>query len=284
MSSYLDNYMSKQRDLRSRSFLLSLDKHVPTLRMPQPSQQNTEPVKKIDTGGNALGWLASQLVTPAEREAQERRLQEQKAKMSLWAGLFDGFRQLGNLYYTSRGARPQQFRYNPYQQINDHINDQRQRIDNFQRNQQAYAKMLYDIERQGLEEARRQALTEAQINYYNTRDWSARQRTDKDNELKDERIAKTHAETGLIPYKKDEIVSRTNRNKRTGFGGGRSGSGSGGSRSTYGYKTTSTKHHDPSTGDVITTTERIPTTGNQAGVATTTTKTRKGAKKNKLGL
>ena len=243
----------------------------------QPQQPLvTVPVQQpqVDTG-NAIGSIAEMLgPTPAEREARERRAQESRAKMSAWAGLFDGLRQFGNLYYAYKGATPQQLS-SPYQAIDNEINQQRAIADANDNYRRQYAQSLYNIRRQMSDDARRDMLAQAQADYYGTRDEVARMKAENDRlknekyiELQDGRIAKLNAETGqieqLLPYKQQELESRTQRNRQTGEAamiranrvgtGGRSGGGR--NNGTYGYKTTT--YYDEQGRKV---TERVPTTG-----------------------
>lgn len=79
-----------------------------------PPSPQPQPV--VDTR-NSIVSLATLLgPTPEEREAQQRKLQENKSKMAAWTGLFDGLRNLGNLYAVSKGATPQQYS-NPYKAV-----------------------------------------------------------------------------------------------------------------------------------------------------------------------
>ena len=48
--------------------------------------------------------------------------------MLAWTGLFDGLRQLGNLYFTSKGATPQQYTDKPYQQIQQNYHNKFLRV------------------------------------------------------------------------------------------------------------------------------------------------------------
>lgn len=114
--------------------------------------------------------------TPAEREAEERRLAENKAKMNAWVGLFNGLGALGNLYYATKGASYAPTNYNPHQQIEANYQAERQRLDALQRNRQAYAQQLYNWKRQGAEDARKEKLAEAQAQWYGTREDLARQK------------------------------------------------------------------------------------------------------------
>lgn len=203
------------------------------LTQPQPeanvsgyqAQQPQLPV--IDTS-NAIGSLAELLgPTPAEREAQELRRQQGKAKMQMWAGLFDGLRQLGNLYAATKGATPQKYTDNPYQQVEQMADAQRQREDALTNYGRQYYASLYNMQRQLNDDKRRNLLAEAQANYYNTRDEVARMKAENDRlknekyvQLLDGRIAKVNAETGkiekLLPYQEDKLRSEAQRNRQTG--------------------------------------------------------------------
>lgn len=225
---------------------------------------------QIDTS-NAIGSLAEALgPTPAEREARQQRMERNRQQMQMWGGLFNGLRQLGNLYYTARGARPQRME-DPSGFINQEA-DRRQRLqDDMDNYRQRYAMQLYNLQRQQVDEARRAKLADAQASWYDTRGEMARLKGENDRlkaekyvQLQDGRIAKLNAETGkieaLLPLQEDEIRSRTNKNNRMGYG---SGGGRGKNNGTYGY--TIRKHIDPATGDVVTT--RTPTTGNNPNAA-----------------
>ena len=194
---------------------------------------------------NAIGSLANLLgPTPAEREAQERRMMEGKAKMSAWTGLFDGLRQLGNLYYTAKGATPQNFA-NPYQFVDQQYQQQRQLYNDMANYRKQYASSLYSMQRQLAEDKRKNKLVDAQARYYDTRDEMARQKAENDRQkaelekLKAVRVIKnangslskfdpvtgeltelSPADPLYVKYKQSQI----DRNNRTGTGG-RSGSG-----------------------------------------------------------
>lgn len=257
--------------------------YVLKTRQQQPVMQPQQPLVSVPVQqpqvdpGNAIGSLAEMLgPTPAEREARERRMLENKAKMSAWTGLFDGLRQLGNLYYATKGATPQQLA-SPYQAIDNEINQQRAIADANDNYRRQYAQSLYNFRRQMSDDARRDLLAQAQAAYYGTRDEVARMKAENDRlkaekyvELQDGRIAKINAETGqivqLLPYKQQELESRTQRNRQTGEAamiraskvGGSGGGSRGGGRNngTYGYKTTT--YYDEQGRKV---TERVPTTG-----------------------
>lgn len=223
----------------------------------------------IDTS-NAIGSLAELLgPTPAEREAQELRRQQGKAKMQMWAGLFDGLRQLGNLYAATKGATPQRYTDNPYQQVEQMADAQRQREDALINYGRQYYASLYNMQRQLNDDKRRNLLAEAQANYYNTRDDMARQKAELDK-LKAVRVIKmqdgslmkfdpisgaaeplSEADPLYVEYKRSQI----NKNNRTGTGGG-------GSRNngTYGYE--KRKWVDD---NGVWHEERVPTTGTKPG-------------------
>ena len=240
-----------------------------TTAAPQP-----QAVPQVDTS-NAIGSLADILgPTPAEREARERRMQENKAKMQMWAGLFDGLRQLGNLYYVAKGATPQNLA-SPVPMVEQQFQQQRALQDSNDAYRRQYNTSLYNLRRQISDDARRDMLAKAQADYYGTRDEVARIKAENDKlkaekyvQLQDGRIAKINAETGqiigLLPLKQREIESRIQKNQqmgnaamtranKSGGGGSRGGSRSNG---TYGYKTTT--YYDEQGRKV---TERVPTTG-----------------------
>lgn len=225
---------------------------------------------KIDTS-NAIGSLAQLLgPTPAEREAQQARLERNRQQMAMWTGLFDGLRQLSNLYFTARGARPQQYS-DPYKTIDENYNREVKRLDDLAQYRRAYAKTLYDLQRQaGIEEQNR-ALNEAKIDWYKGRDDVARMKAENDRlkavrviKQKDGSLWKFDPFTGNVEELKESdplygeyVRSQINRNNRVGTG---SGSGSrGANNGTYGYRTTT---YIDKQGRKIT--ERVPTTnGNQ---------------------
>lgn len=146
----------------------------PPLAIPQQSQVGQQPqqqeIPQVDTS-NAIQSIAQLMgPTPAEREAQERKLLENKRKMIAWTGLFDGLRHLGNLYYASQGATPQQYTDKPYQQIEQNYQQERNLQEYLNRYSQAYAKQLFDLQRQGEQDKMRKEAHEAQMKYYENRD------------------------------------------------------------------------------------------------------------------
>ena len=119
---------------------------------------------------NAIGSLAEMLgPTPAEREAAERRMLEGKAKMAAWTGLFDGLRQLGNLYYTSKGATPQNYA-NPYQYAEQQYQQQRQLYNDMANYRKQYATSLYSLQRQMDADKMAREKHQATLDWYQTRD------------------------------------------------------------------------------------------------------------------
>lgn len=253
-------------------------------RYSQPLQTESvqvQPEQPLVDSSDAIGSLVNLLgPTPAEREARERRMQENKSKMAAWTGLFDGLRQLGNLYYTAQGAAPQRYGDNPYQQIEQNYQTQRQVASDLDNYRRQYAQQLYNWQRQGALDERSKMLAKAQAKYYDTRDEMARLKAENDK-LKNEAAiratdartknteAKTATEEATREKRLEEMDSRIKRNQQTGAaaiiranktGGGRSGGGRSG---TYGYRTV--KHVGPATGDVIT--ERVPTTGSGSRAA-----------------
>lgn len=124
---------------------------------------------QIDTS-DPINSLAGMLVTPAEREAQQQKLMENKRKMLLWTGLFDGLRNLGNLYSVSKGARPQQYTDNPYKTIEMGYQQEMKNLDDVYKNRQAYAQQLYNWQRMGEQDQMRREAHDAQMKYYQTRD------------------------------------------------------------------------------------------------------------------
>lgn len=235
------------------------------LHAEEPQQQ---PV--IDKN-NAIGSVVDMLgPTPAEREAQRAKMERNRKAMTAWTALFDGLRNLGNLYYTSKGARPQRFG-NLYDSIGQEYQRERQLQDETDNYRRQYAQSLYNLQHQQSDDMRRARLTAAQIKAYDTKDELARMKAENDRlktekyvQLQDGRIAKINAETGrieaLLPLQKEEMQSRINKNNRTSTGR------SGGSHGTYGYKKVTTHGFDKN-GNAITTVERVPTTGNNPNTA-----------------
>ena len=214
---------------------------------------------------NAMASLAELMgPTPVEREAAERRMQKNKNQMAAWAGLFDGLRQLGNLYYASKGATPQRYTDNPMGQVEQNYQQQRQLYNDMANYRRQYAQGLYSLRRQLADDERRNKLADAQVHYYGTRDEMARLKAENDR-LRAEAAArntdaktantneKTATEVFLRSKKGDELDTRAQKNRAQAAKAGQTG---GGSKSTYGYKTVS--YYDENGRKV---TERVPTTG-----------------------
>lgn len=162
MGTFLDIFNKKQQPAPA------------TTEQPAPVQQ---PV--IDTS-NALGSLTDLLgPTPAEREAQERRMLDHKNKMQMWFGLFDGLRQLGNLYATAKGASPMNLTSTApvidqqYQRNRQFYND----MTNYRRN---YAQQLYNLHRQNEADKRAGEKHKAEMGWYDTRSEMAKAKADND--------------------------------------------------------------------------------------------------------
>ena len=160
--------------------------------------------------------------TPAEREAEERRLAENKAKMNAWVGLFNGLGALGNLYYATKGASYAPTNYNPHQQIEANYQAERQRLDALQRNRQAYAQQLFDWQQKMSDTERRNKIADAQAKYYDTRDEMARLKGENDrlraeasaraSDARAENIkAKTKQIEELTPYQKDKLKAAADK-------------------------------------------------------------------------
>lgn len=144
--------------------------------MPQEQSQETPQIDTTDTMASLAQLMGP---TPAEREAAERRMLQSKAKMAAWTGLFDGLRQLGNLYYTAKGATPQKYD-NPYSQVEQNYQQQRQLYNDMANYRKNYATSLYTIRRQMEEEKRKNKLADAQAQWYGTREEMAMTKADND--------------------------------------------------------------------------------------------------------
>ena len=224
----------------------ALETYLQLTQQPQGGQQpQQQQMPQIDPN-NALQSLAQIMgPTPAEREAQERKLLENKRKMIAWTGLFDGMRQLGNLYYASKGATPQQYTDKPYQQIEQNYMQERQLQDYLNRYSQAYAKQLFDWQQKMSDTERRDKIANAQAKYYDTRDEMARLKGENDrlraeqqasvNEARRKQIElKTKQMEELHPLQKQKLqamIKNTLHNANRPYGGGRGGSRGGSSSS-----------------------------------------------------
>lgn len=125
----------------------------------QPQQVEINPDDAIGSVVEMLG------PTPAEREAQRAKMERNRKRMTMWTALFDGLRQLGNLYYTSKGARPQRYG-NPYAMIDLAYKRQKQEQDDNDNYRRQYAQSLYNLQRQQSDGMRRARLIAAQIKAY----------------------------------------------------------------------------------------------------------------------
>ncbi|UKK52168.1 hypothetical protein L6472_06190 [Prevotella sp. E13-17] len=138
---------------------------VPTPAMPQQPRVNKS---------NVIGSFAEMLgPSPEERVERERQMATSKAKMAGWMGLFDGLRHLGNLYYAYKGAKPQRYTDNPYQQIEANYQADRQRADELDKYKQSYAQLIYNLQRQGQQDALQAAESAAKVRWYDSKENAA---------------------------------------------------------------------------------------------------------------
>lgn len=149
--------------------------------------QNTE----IDTT-DALGSLVGMLVPPHEREAQERRLLEHRNKMQMWFGLFDGLRQLGNLYATAKGASPQNLT-STAPVIDQQYEQQRQFINGLGNYRNSYAQQLYNLHRQNEADKRAKESHDADMSWKKTHEELAREESRRKDEYNEARIEQAKA-------------------------------------------------------------------------------------------
>ena len=211
-------------------------KRQPVQTQPVQTQPQQTEMPQVDRS-NPIGSLAQMLgPTPAEREAQQKQLEQQRQKMTAWTALADGLRSLGNLYYTAKGARPQQFA-DPYKQINENYQRDKQNIDDAATYRQKYAQQLYTLQRQANEDSRKDILAKAQAKWYDTKDEMAHQKTELDK-LKAVKVIKmegrlykydpstgeTEALTETDPLYQQYRESQIGRNNRAGTGSGRGSS------------------------------------------------------------
>lgn len=137
---------------------------APLVTEEKPPVQQELP--KVDTS-DAINSLAGLLVTPEQRKQQELALMKQKRNMAAWTGLFDGLRNIGNLYYTTRGATPQQYTDNLYQQNEKEYQNARAISDDLLKRQDNYARQMVALKQQAEEASRKNMVAEAQANHYN---------------------------------------------------------------------------------------------------------------------
>lgn len=158
-----------QRDNNRRN---QLPEHTGYIVPVEPQQQQ---MPQIDTS-DAINSLAGLLVTPEEREARQRKLMENKRKMIGWTALFDGLRQMANLYTASRGANNMQFTDNPYQTIENAYRQEQQIQDGMDKYRDSYAKTIYNMQRQADQDKMRQEAQKAQIELYKAREDDLKER------------------------------------------------------------------------------------------------------------
>lgn len=206
------------------------------------AEEQAQQQPQIDTS-DPINSLASQLVTPAEREAQEQRMLKNKRRMIAWTGLFDGLRNLANLYSVSKGASPMKFTDNPYQQIESSYQQERQRQNSLNDYRDKYANTLYNLQRQADQDKMRRESHQAQMKWYDTRDEMARLKGENDRLKAEEQTRLTEARRKnveektrqmqeLHPLQKrklEAVIRNTLNNANRPYG--RSGGGSRGSSS-----------------------------------------------------
>lgn len=276
---YLEEYMKRKASYRPKMNPVLIEAAMPTPFNPYAPAPGEKPqLPQVDTS-NPIGSIAEILgPTPAEREARERRAMKSKAKMSAWAGLFDGLRQFGNLYSVYKGATPQQLS-SPYQTINDEVNQQRAIADANDNYRRQYAQSLYNFRRQMSDDARRDMLAKAQADYYGTRDEVTRMKAENDRQKleldklkavkvikqKDGSLMKFDPVSGNVeplteadPLYQEYVRSQINRNNRVNAGGG--------ARNNAGTTRTTTVDYDEN-GNKRTTTVTTPNnaSGNKGG-------------------
>lgn len=221
----------------------------------QPQQAIIQPQQpQIDTS-DPINSLAGMLVTPAEREAQQQKLMENKRKMLLWTGLFDGLRNLGNLYSVSKGARPQQYTDNPYKTIEMGYQQEMKNLDDVYKNRQAYAQHLYNWQRMGEQDQMRREAHDAQMKYSKAREEALREDSKRKDEYNlartkyyeavasknDEQAEYWRLRAQGVPQESAAKIAKDNalaaKANRTGGGSGRSGNQDG-------YETIVTEGYD----------------------------------------
>lgn len=141
------------------------------------AMQQPQQMPQIDTS-DPINSLAGMLVTPAEREAQEQKMLRNKRRMIAWTGLFDGLRNLANLYSVSKGATPQRYTDNPYQTLEQGYQQERQRQNSLNDYRDKYATTLWNLKRQTNDDARRNALSAAQASWYGSREEAEQQKSE----------------------------------------------------------------------------------------------------------
>lgn len=172
----------------------------------QPQQQETP---QVDTS-DAINSIASLIgPSPEEREAQQQKLLKQKRTMLAWTGLFDGLRQLANLYSVSRGANNMQFTDNPYQTIEKGYQAELTRQDANQRYANAYAKQQMDYKRQAEDDQLKRETHKAQQEWTKSRIEMAKEESKRKDAINQANIekAKAIAENNMQKAHYWELVS-----------------------------------------------------------------------------
>lgn len=148
---------------------------------PVVQQQPQQVMPQVDPN-NAIGSLAELIgPTPAEREARQAQLERNRQKMASWTALFDGLRHLGNLYYTAKGARPQQYA-NPYTQIEQNYQRDMQLADAQDAYRRQYAQQLYQLQRQQAQDALAKEVHKSQMDWRKTQAEALAEKTRQQDE------------------------------------------------------------------------------------------------------
>ena len=244
----LSEFINKRRTTQSPDDVYQMDQ-----QRPRTGQAWQNEIPQIDTS-DAIGSLAGILgPSPEERAAEEARLQQHRQKMHGWTALFNGLRNLSNLYFTTKGAAPQKYG-DPHQQIEQQYQDERKRLADIQAQNQKYYAGLWNMQRQVSDDKRRDLLAEAQAKYYGTRDYAASQKAEADQQKaelerlkavrvikqKDGSLMKFDPVSGTVeplteadPLYEELVRSQINRNNRTGTGRSSSGGGVTTTENTY---------------------------------------------------
>lgn len=161
--------------------------------------------KPVIDSNNAIGSLVDLMgPTPAERAERERRAVQNKSAMSAWAGLFDGLRHLGNLYYASKQATPQVYN-NPYEQIERDVEANRKRMDDLENYRRQYNVQLYGLQRQGVQDAQAAEQHKAQMENYAANNELLKARVESEKENRENRAALNKARVAQINAKTQQM-------------------------------------------------------------------------------
>lgn len=174
----------------------------------QPVEPQQQQMPQVDTS-DAINSLAGLLVTPEEREARQRKLMENKRKMIGWTALFDGLRQMANLYTASRGANNMQFTDNPYQTIENAYRQEQQIQDGMDKYRDSYARTIYNMQRQADQDKMRQEAQKAQQEWTKSRIELAKEESKRKDAMNQANIekAKAIAENNMQKAHYWELVS-----------------------------------------------------------------------------